>query len=84
MKRITFTVSNGWVTLEGTVDSWAQHEDAERAVRNLSGIGNITNLDQYRGARGAGGGRATAIEGALERRAEREPARSAWRRAKAR
>src|SRR6266508_6508750 len=42
-ERITSTVSKGWVTLDGTVDSWSQREDAERAVRNLTGIGGVTN-----------------------------------------
>jgi osmotically-inducible protein OsmY len=28
-ERITSTVSNGWVTLEGRVDVWSQHEAAE-------------------------------------------------------
>jgi osmotically-inducible protein OsmY len=42
-ERIQSSVSNGWVTLEGTVDKPTQREDAERAVRNLAGVRGVTN-----------------------------------------
>lgn len=42
--RITSTVQHGWITLEGAVDTWAQREEAERAVRHLSGVRGVTNL----------------------------------------
>jgi len=42
-ERIRSTVSRGWVTLEGDVDFWNQREDAERAVRNLSGVCAVSN-----------------------------------------
>jgi osmotically-inducible protein OsmY len=37
------SVSNGWVTLEGTVEKARQRHDAERAVRNLAGVRGVTN-----------------------------------------
>ena len=73
--RIQSTVSSGWVTLTGTVDTVSEREDAERAVRNLTGVRGVVNRiaveqpkvppERIRGA----------IEGALERRAEREARR---------
>jgi len=41
---IRSTVSGGIVTLEGTVESWSQHEDASRAIRNLAGVKEVRNL----------------------------------------
>jgi osmotically-inducible protein OsmY len=75
-ERIQSTVSNGWVTLEGNVDTWAEREDAERAVQNLLGVHGVTDKMTVTGA-----GRVEpeevreAIENALERRAEREAKR---------
>jgi osmotically-inducible protein OsmY len=40
---IQSSVSNGWVTLEGTVKKPAQREDAARAIRNLAGVRGVTN-----------------------------------------
>ena len=42
--RIKVTVEKGWVTLEGEVDWQYQREDAERVVRQLEGVKNVTNL----------------------------------------
>lgn len=42
-KTIQATVSNGWVTLSGTVDWNFQKEEAERAVRYISGVKGVTN-----------------------------------------
>lgn len=42
-ERIRTTVSNGIVTLEGTVDHWTQYDDAARAIRNLAGVRQVTN-----------------------------------------
>lgn len=42
-QRIRSTVSEGWVLLEGEVETWSQREDAERAIRNLAGVRGITN-----------------------------------------
>lgn len=41
--RIKVTVSNGWVTLEGEVDYAFQKEEAERAVRHLTGVKGVSN-----------------------------------------
>ena len=41
--RIKAQVSQGWVTLEGTVDWYYQKEAAERAVRYLRGVKGVTN-----------------------------------------
>jgi osmotically-inducible protein OsmY len=41
--RVTAAVSNGWVTLEGTVDWQYQREAAARAVRDLTGVKGVTN-----------------------------------------
>jgi osmotically-inducible protein OsmY len=74
-ERIRSTVSNGWVTLEGSVDTLSQREDAERAVRYLLGVTGVHNQlaispppvqpEEVR----------EVIEEALERRAEREAER---------
>jgi osmotically-inducible protein OsmY len=41
--RVTVAVSNGWVTLNGTVDWYYQKAAAERAVRNLTGVKGVSN-----------------------------------------
>jgi osmotically-inducible protein OsmY len=41
--HIRSTVAGGWVTLEGTVDRWAQREAAGQAVRGLAGVRGVTN-----------------------------------------
>lgn len=70
-EQITSTVENGWVTLEGTVDLWAQREDAERTLRNLGGVRGVTNrITVIR--RAVSEDLRKAIEEALKRRAERE------------
>ena len=42
--RIKVKVEKGWLTLEGDVDWNFQREEAERAVRNLTGVIGVTNL----------------------------------------
>jgi osmotically-inducible protein OsmY len=71
-KRIRSTVSDGWVILEGDVDAWTQREDAERAVRNLSGVRGITNKIAIKPSTVAPQDIERAIESALARRAQRE------------
>jgi osmotically-inducible protein OsmY len=71
-ERIRSTVSHGAVTLEGDVDTWAQCEDAERAIRYLIGVRAVVNLIEVKGPKVDGAKLRKAIEGALERRAERE------------
>jgi osmotically-inducible protein OsmY len=70
--RITSTVTDGWVTLEGTVDSWSQRADAERAIRNLGGVKIVANKITVKPAKVTTGDVQKAVEQALERRAERE------------
>jgi len=41
--RVTLTVSNGWLTLNGTLDWQFQKEAAARAVRDLTGVRSVTN-----------------------------------------
>lgn len=42
--RIQVKVEKGWLTLEGDVDWHFQREEAERAVRNLTGVKGVSNL----------------------------------------
>jgi len=71
-EKITSTVTDGWVTLEGTIERWSQREDAERAVRNLTGVKAVVNKITVTPAKPVTGDVRKAIEQALERRAERE------------
>jgi osmotically-inducible protein OsmY len=41
--RVKAQVSQGWVTLEGTVEWYYQKEAAERAVRPVRGVRGVTN-----------------------------------------
>jgi len=43
-ERVTVTVSDGWVKLDGTVDTQHQKLAAERVVRALTGVKSVTNL----------------------------------------
>jgi osmotically-inducible protein OsmY len=69
--RIQSTVSNGVVTLEGTVDYWTEYEDADRAVRNLEGVREVRNLLEVRPPSVAPTDVRASIMAALERHAER-------------
>lgn len=42
--RIQIVVEDGWITLRGEVDWYYQKEEAERTVRNITGIKGISNL----------------------------------------
>jgi osmotically-inducible protein OsmY len=74
-EQIHSTVSDGWITLTGTVDYLSEREDAERAVRRLPGVKGVLNKlvvaeqeiepEEVR----------SIIEAALERRADREAQR---------
>jgi osmotically-inducible protein OsmY len=74
-EKITSTISDGWVTLEGTVDLWSQRDDAERAVRNLMGVKGVVNKITVTPAKPVTADVRRAIEQTLERRAEREAKR---------
>lgn len=41
--RITVTVTNGWVTLNGTLEYYYQSAAAERAIRDLTGVKGVSN-----------------------------------------
>jgi len=41
--RVTVAVSNGWVTLNGTLDWQYQKDAADRTVRHLTGVRGVTN-----------------------------------------
>jgi osmotically-inducible protein OsmY len=41
--QIRTTVSDGWVTLEGLVDTIVQRETAEVNIRGLDGVQGVTN-----------------------------------------
>lgn len=41
--RVTVTVSNGWVTLNGALDWQYQKDAADRTVSNLAGVTSVTN-----------------------------------------
>lgn len=69
---ITTTVSNGWVTLEGTLESWLQREEVDSALRDLRGVVGITNDIRVVAPRTL---IRKEIEAALERRAHREAQR---------
>ena len=46
--RIKVKVEKGWVTLEGDVEWYYQKEEAERAVRSLTGVKGVSNLIMVR------------------------------------
>jgi osmotically-inducible protein OsmY len=73
--KITSSVSDGRVTLDGVVERWSEREDAERAVRNLAGVKGVMNKIVVRPQTAVGTDVRKAIEAALERRAEREAKR---------
>jgi osmotically-inducible protein OsmY len=69
--KITSTVSHGIVSLGGTVDYYTQREDAERSVRNLSGVRSVNNQIIVRSSVGSGDVR-KAVLAALQRHASHE------------
>jgi osmotically-inducible protein OsmY len=66
--RIKVKVSQGWITLEGTVYWNFQRAAAEEAVRNLMGVIGVTNVIEVKPQASASGVKA-AIETALKRTA---------------
>jgi osmotically-inducible protein OsmY len=71
-EQIQSTVTNGWVTLEGTVDTVSQRQDAESTIQFLKGVRGVTNAIGVRSKRIDSGEVKLSIEEALERRADRE------------
>ena len=70
--RITSTVADGWVTLEGSVDRLRERDDAERAVRHLHGVRGVQNTLMVRPPTVKPERVREVIEEALERSAEHE------------
>jgi osmotically-inducible protein OsmY len=70
--RITVTVRDGWVTLEGTVRTWYERQDAERVVARLTGVRGVTNQLRVMPVPLNAEEIRSAISEALERRAVRE------------
>jgi osmotically-inducible protein OsmY len=70
-KHIRSTVSDGWVTLEGEVETYGQREDAERAVRRLAGVVGVRDLIVVEQPLIEPGEVREVIEDVLERRADR-------------
>lgn len=70
-EHIQSTVSNGWVTLTGTVAHRSHREDAERSIRYLRGVSGVTNLIAVSAAPAESGEIQAAIEAALVRHAGR-------------
>jgi osmotically-inducible protein OsmY len=73
--RIRSTVSDGRVTLEGEVDYWNQRDDAEKAVRNLTGVRGVSNKIEIKPPKVIPYDVRKSIQDALERQAEREALR---------
>jgi osmotically-inducible protein OsmY len=73
-KRIKLKVSNGWVTLEGSVDWQFQKRAAESALRNLIGVKGVINLVEVKPRVSTGEVKAS-IEAALKRSAELDAGR---------
>lgn len=69
-KRVTSTVHNGFVTLEGTVDSVHERNEAILAVRALDGVNGVANRVKVADAIVHPNDVRIAIEAALNRRAE--------------
>ena len=67
--RVTVTVANGWLTLNGTLDWQYQKEAAARAVRDLTGVKGLTNSITVKPHVQAGDVKAK-IEAAFKRSAE--------------
>lgn len=74
-RRISSTVSSGFVTLGGEVDTVSQREDAHRAVRRLKGVRGLVDQIRIDAVRADSTKVRQRIEQALERRAAREAER---------
>ena len=73
--QIRSTVSRGWITLDGTVSSIWHRNEAERTVRDLTGVQGIVNRIVVTPEQADPWVVRRAIEDALERQAEREAQR---------
>jgi len=76
--KIHSTVSKGWVTLEGEVDSWADRIAAESAVDHLAGVRGVGNRIEIKLRKPISSETIrNSIESALARQAHREADRIA-------
>lgn len=73
--KITTTVSNGTVTLQGSVNTWMQRYDTERCVQRLTGVKGVINQITVAGPQVDPTKIKREIEDALERQTEREAKR---------
>ena len=74
-ERVTTTVTDGWVKLEGKVESLTQRFDAEWVVENLVGVAGVVNEFEVDPPGVDALKLRQTIEQALERRADREAER---------
>jgi osmotically-inducible protein OsmY len=74
-EEIRSTVTDGFVTLEGEVSTLREKEDAEAAIRNLTGVQSVRNRLVVAAVKADPVKLRESIEEALERRAEREAER---------
>jgi osmotically-inducible protein OsmY len=71
-QEIRSTVSQGVVTLEGTVTHWRERNDTERTIEKISGVTQVVNRIQVRPTIPADAAEIrAAIQNALERQADR-------------
>lgn len=68
-KAVTAVVRDGLVTLEGQVDWNFEREAAERAIRNLAGVVNVSNLLTLKKAEASATQVKEKVEAALQRQA---------------
>jgi osmotically-inducible protein OsmY len=73
--KIQSTVTGGFVTLKGKVDTYAQRDDASRAVRNLAGVHGVLNQIAVSRTQVTPSALRGAIQNALERHADRDAAK---------
>ena len=73
--NITTTVSNGTVTLQGSVNTWMQRYDTERCVQRITGVKGVINQITVAAPQVDPTKIKREIEDALERQTEREAKR---------
>jgi osmotically-inducible protein OsmY len=67
--KVTVSVRNGWVTLEGELEWFFQKESAHHAVKNLTGVKGVTNSIEIK-AKATVGDVKQKVEAAFKRSAE--------------
>jgi osmotically-inducible protein OsmY len=72
---IRSTVTQGWVTLEGSVEVLSERHEAEKVIANLAGVRGVTNRIEVKPPNVYPYDVRTAIQEALERQAERSAGR---------